>query len=440
MFGYYLQLAFQSLRRSRALTFLMILAIAVGIGASMTTLTVMHILAGDPLPGRSGQIFYPQVDADPTRDDSKEPVDLMDYRSAVDLWAAHRADRQALIAEGDIRVVAPNATIPALKRHMLATTSDFFSMFDVPFQYGHGWSADDDENRTRLVVISDDLNNKLFGGSDSTGRTLRLRDSDLRIVGVLKPWRPSPLFYDVAGGRFAEGDTSDFYAKPQDVMIPFSTGQDINQGHFDPFTCWHIPDPNSRQQDSPCVWVRLWVQLDDASKVSAYRRFVADYAAQQMTLGRFSHAGNTRMRNLMEWLDFNHVVPSDVRLETWLAIAFLVICLFNTVGLLLAKFLRRGGEIGVRRALGATRRAVFMQCLMEAATIGLFGGFGGWLLTLLGLWIVRRQPTAYADLVHLDLSIFLWTFAASIAATLLAGLLPAFRASRVAPALQLKTL
>lgn len=440
MFGYYLQLAFQSLRRSRALTFLMILAIAVGIGASMTTLTVMHILAGDPLPGRSGQIFYPQVDADPTRDDSKEPVDLMDYRSAVDLWAAHRADRQALIAEGDIRVVAPNATIPALKRHMLATTSDFFSMFDVPFQYGHGWSADDDENRTRLVVISDDLNNKLFGGSDSTGRTLRLRDSDLRIVGVLKPWRPSPLFYDVAGGRFAEGDTSDFYAKPQDVMIPFSTGQDINQGHFDPFTCWHIPDPNSRQQDSPCVWVRLWVQLDDASKVSAYRRFVADYAAQQMTLGRFSHAGNTRMRNLMEWLDFNHVVPSDVRLETWLAIAFLVICLFNTVGLLLAKFLRRGGEIGVRRALGATRRAVFMQCLMEAATIGLFGGFGGWLLTLLGLWIVRRQPTAYADLVHLDLSMFLWTFAASIAATLLAGLLPAFRASRVAPALQLKTL
>ena len=440
MFGYYLQLAFQSLKRSRALTFLMILAIAVGIGASMTTLTVMHILSGDPLPGRSGQIFYPQVDADPTRDDSKEPLDLMDYRSGFDLWSAHRADRQALIAEGDIRVVAPNVDIPALKRHMLATTADFFSMFDVPFQYGQGWHAEDDGNRARVVVISDELNNKLFGGANSIGRTLRLRDSDLRIVGVLKPWRPSPLFYDVAGGRFAEGDTSDFYAKPQDVMIPFSTGQDVNQDHFDSFTCWHIPDPNAHQQDSPCVWVRLWVQLDDASKVSAYRRFVADYASQQMALGRFNHAGNSRMRDLMTWLDFNHVVPSDVRLETWLAIAFLVICLFNTVGLLLAKFLRRGGEIGVRRALGASRSAVFMQCLVEAAAIGLLGGLGGWLLTLLGLWIVRRQPTAYADLVHLDLTMFLTTFAAAIATTLIAGLLPAFRASRVAPALQLKTL
>jgi putative ABC transport system permease protein len=133
-------------------------------------------------------------------------------------------------------------------------------------------------------------------------------------------------------------------------------------------------------------------------------------------------------------------VPGDVKLQTWLAFAFLIICLFNTVGLLLAKFMHRGGEIGVRRALGATRKAVFMQCLVEAAVIGLLGGIGGWLLTMLGLWIVRRQPTTYADLVHLDLSMFMMTFAAAIAATLVAGLLPAFRASRVAPAWQLKTL
>lgn len=440
MFGYYLLLAFQSLKRNRVLTALMILAIAVGIGASMTTLTVMHILSGDPLPGRSAHIFYPQVDPDPDGKDHQEPRDVMDYRSAVDLWSAHRADRQTLIANANVRVVAQDTNIPALKLHMLATTADFFPMFGVPFQYGNAWSAADDDSRTRVAVISDDLNNKLFGGADSVGRTLQIRDKAVRIVGVLKPWRPLPLFYGVAGGRFADGDTADFYARPEDIMLPFSTGQDINANHFDQFTCWHIPDLAIAQQNWPCLWVRLWVQLDDASKVSAYRRFISDYAAQQMALGRFNHAGNTRMRSLMEWLDFNHVVPNDVKLETWLALSFLLICLCNTVGLLLAKFLQRGGEIGVRRALGATRAAVFGQCLMEAAVIGLLGGFGGWLLTLLGLWIVRRQPSAYADMAHLDLSMFMLTFAAAIAATLFAGLLPAFRASRVAPALQLKTL
>jgi putative ABC transport system permease protein len=123
-----------------------------------------------------------------------------------------------------------------------------------------------------------------------------------------------------------------------------------------------------------------------------------------------------------------------------LAFAFLAVCLFNTVGLLLAKFLRRSGEIGVRRALGATRGAIFMQYLIEAGVIGLFGGIGGWLLTLAGLWLARRQTIEYADLVRLDLPMFFTTFVLALAVSLTAGALPALRASRVTPALQLKAL
>jgi putative ABC transport system permease protein len=440
MFAYYLDLALRSLKRNKVLTALMVLAIAVGIGASMTTLTVMHLLSGDPLPGRSERIFYPQVDASPNNKDKQEPSDMMDYRSAVDLWSAKRADRQALIVDSMIRTVAPDSQVPALLLPMLSTTTDFFAMFDAPFQYGGAWSAQDDEHRARVAVISADLNNKLFGGADSVGRVLRLRGAEVRIVGVLKPWRPSPLLYEVAGGRFANGNTADYYTKPQDLMTPFFTGLEINDGNFHQFSCWHVPDTPGHLQDAPCVWVSLWVELGSASKAAAYRQFVADYAAQQQALGRFAFAGNTRLRSLMEWLDYNGVVPGDVRLQTWMAFAFLAICLFNTIGLLLAKFLRRSGEIGVRRALGATRGAVFAQCLVEAGVIGLLGGTGGWLLSLVGLWLVRQQPTPYADMVRLDLPMFLTTFVLAIACSALAGLLPALRASRVTPGLQLKTL
>ena len=441
MFGYYLDLAARSLKRNKVLTALMVIAIAVGIGASMTTLTVMHLLSGDPLPGKSGTIFYPQVDADPTTDFShKDPVDVMDYHSAVDLWTAHRADRQALIVDSQLKVRAPETTLPPLMEMMLSTTSDFFPMFDVPFQYGSSWQPQDDEKHARVAVISADLNDKLFGGANSVGRTLQLRDTDVRIVGVLKPWRPSPQFYMVAGGRFAHGQTADFYSKPEDVFTPFTSGLEINDGNFWQFTCWHMPDKPGHLVDSPCEWIRLWVELDSADKVAGYRSFVAGYAEQQKALGRITHADNTRLRSLMQWLDYNGVVPSDVRLQTWLAFAFLAICLFNTVGLLLAKFLRRSGEIGVRRALGASQAAVFAQCLVEAGMIGLLGGIGGWLLTLAGLWLVRRQPAVYADMAHLDVSMFLVTFALAIATSLLAGLLPALRACQLAPGLQLKTL
>jgi len=439
MLAYYLNLALLSLKRNKVLTALMVLAIAVGIGASMTTLTVMHLLSGDPLPGRSAHIYYPQVDASPVGFTKSEPLDVLDYRSAVDLWSAHRADRQALIVNSQIKVRAPDANLPPLMLNMLSTTSDFFPMFDVPFRYGNSWSAQDDAKHSRVVVISSDLNDKLFHGDNSVGRTLRLKDSDARIVGVLAPWRPSPLFYDVRAGRYSNGDTAGFYTKPEDVITPFYTGLEINDGNFQQFTCWGMPKTPGHLQDSPCVWIALWAQLNDAAKVADYHEFLDHYAQEQKALGRFTRT-HTRLRTLMQWLDYNGVVPSDVRLQTWLAFAFLAICLFNTIGLLLAKFLRRAGEIGVRRALGASKRAVFAQCLVEAGLIGVLGGLGGWLLTLLGLWLVREQPVPYADMAHLDATMFFFTFMLSVAVSLLAGALPALRASRIAPALQLKTL
>ena len=105
----------------------------------------------------------------------------------------------------------------------------------------------------------------------------------------------------------------------------------------------------------------------------------------------------------------------------------------------LAKSLRRASEIGVRRALGASRRAIFAQVLVEAGAIGVAGGICGLGLALLGLWAVRQNPSTYAELARLDASMLLLTFGLSVTASLLAGLLPAWRAMQVTPAIQLKS-
>jgi putative ABC transport system permease protein len=67
------------------------------------------------------------------------------------------------------------------------------------------------------------------------------------------------------------------------------------------------------------------------------------------------------------------------------------------------------------------------------------GGVAGLLLSWLGLWVVRRQPVSYAALAHLDLTMLGATFAVAIGATVAAGVLPAWRACRITPALQLKS-
>ena len=440
MFAYYFSQGLRSLRRTPVLTGLMVLSIAVGIGAAMTTLTVTRLLSGDPLPGRSQHLFYPQVDALSTDKARRDPPDMLDYTSAIDLWRSQRADRQALVNQSEVKLQAAETGQPAMMSQMLSTHADFFAMFAVPFAYGNAWNAEDDERHARVAVISHDLNEKLFAGKNSVGQRLRIRDAEVRIIGVLAPWRPSPQFYTLAGGNFAQGDTASFYGKPQDVMLPFQTGLEVNDGNFFQFTCNAPPAVAGHLQNSDCVWLQLWVQLDSAAKVADYRRFVADYAAQQKALGRIRFPDNARLLSLMDWLDYNHVVPRDVRLQSGLALAFLAICLFNTVGLLLAKFLRRSSEIGVRRALGAPKRAIFAQCLIEAGLIGLAGGAAGLLLTLLGLWAIRHQPMEYADLVHLDLPMFLATFVLAVLTSLISGLFPASRAARIAPAMQLKAL
>jgi putative ABC transport system permease protein len=82
---------------------------------------------------------------------------------------------------------------------------------------------------------------------------------------------------------------------------------------------------------------------------------------------------------------------------------------------------------------------VFEQLLIESGVIGLVGGIGGLLMALLGLWVVRQRAESYAALAQLDPQMLLATILLAVGATLVAGLLPAWRACQVAPALQLKS-
>ncbi|UGB37461.1 ABC transporter permease [Frateuria soli] len=433
MFGYYLDLALRSLRRNKALTALMVLAIALGIGACMTTLTVLHVLSGDPLPGRSAQLYYPQLDP---RDmdgyqPGEDPPAQVSWTDGMNLLRAGRAHRQALMTGGAVPVQPAQSAIEPFFEDARYTTADFFPMFGVPMLYGRGWGPADDQAHARVAVLSRKLNQKLFEGRDSTGQTLRMNDVAFRIVGVMDDWRPSPHFYDLNNGS---------YSGQEGVYLPLGTAFELKLGRNGSTDCWGgKPSDPDHMDTAPCVWLQFWAQLDTPAKAAAYKQFLVHYSQEQKALGRFQRPPNVRLPDLMGWLDYNKVVPGDVRLQAWLALGFLLVCLVNTVGLMLAKFLRRSGELGVRRALGASRREVFVQLLVESGVIGLAGGCAGLLLALLGLWLVRKQPSDYAALAHLDPAMLLATFLLAVGATLLAGLLPAWRACQVTPALQLKS-
>jgi putative ABC transport system permease protein len=432
MLAYYFRLALRSFRRNKVLTALMVIAIALGIGASMTTLTVFHVLSGDPIPQKSDRLFNVQVDPRPMigYQPSEEPEEQVTRFDGETLLREKKAKHQVLMTGGGVTVEPDGSTLRPFDTDARYTSTDFFTMFDAPFKYGQGWKADQDEGRGRVAVISKALNEKLFNGQNSVGKPLRMDGYTFNIVGVLDEWNPNPHFYDLETGRYGDSE---------DIFVPVFTALDLKFGRNGNMNCWDNANGEETALNAPCVWMQFWVELASPADAADYRAYLENYSAQQKAAGRFQRPSNVRLRNVMEWLDFKQVVPSDVRLQLWLALGFLAVCLINTVGLLLAKFLRRSGEIGVRRALGASRGQIFLQSLVEAGTVGLAGGVLGLGLALLGLYAVRQQPVDYAKLATLDGKMLLLTFGLTLAASLLAGFLPALRAMQVTPAIQLKS-
>jgi putative ABC transport system permease protein len=129
------------------------------------------------------------------------------------------------------------------------------------------------------------------------------------------------------------------------------------------------------------------------------------------------------------------------------AYAFLPLCLINTVGLLLAKFLNGAAVTGIRRALGASRRQIFIQHLIEVGALSVLGALLGLALAALGLAAVHHLYAAahlgrrggYQELMHFDFVAVVWAVILAVAATLAAGLYPAWRIGRLSPAVYLKS-
>ncbi len=433
MFNYYLQLGMRSLKRNPILTALMVLGIALGIGASMTTLTVFHLMGSDPIPWKSEKLHYVQLDSwspDEPYNDDGSPPDQVTYRDAVALMAAGRADKQAAMYKLSLPVQPANPEIKPYRSLGRVTYADFFGMFEPPFKYGQAWGKAEDTQHTRVVVLTQASNEKLFGGENSVGKSIRMDGNDYKVVGVLDKWPLRFTYYDLTNGAFRE---------PEEWFMPFTTAIDLHARASGNNQCWKSSGAGwAAYLDSECVWMQFWVQLDSPARLAEYHSFLDAYANEQKKIGRFARPLNNRLPDVNEWMANQKVVSNDVKVQVGLAFAFLIVCLVNTVGLLLAKFSRKSGEVGLRRALGASRNDVFRQFLIESGVVGATGGLIGLLLTWLGLVGVRALYPGLKTVATLDWSMIGMTVLLAIVAALLAGLYPTWRACRVQPAAQLK--
>lgn len=443
MFAYDLRLALDSMKRHPGLAALMVLAIALGIAVCTVTFTIYHAMATNPIPDRSAQLHAVTLDTwspeRPYEDEKPEnPPQLLTYRDAMFLYGAKAAPRSLIMYKSGSLLLPERAGIKPFQALLRVTTHEFFPMFDVPFLYGQGWDAAADAGPQPVVVISHETNEKVFGGENSVGRMLKLGKVEYRVVGVLRPWAPSPKFFDLNNGSFED---------PEDAYVPFGWGKALELPVYGNTNCWK-PEAGDGYQDflnSECVWLQFWAELPTQAARDEYQAFVDNYARSQKAVGRFQRPLNNRLYDVDQWLDRNEVVRKDNRVLIGIALLFLAVCLVNVVGLLLAKFLNAAPLTGLRRALGASRKDIIRQHMVEVLLIGLTGGVLGLLLAVGGLAGIRSiydsdfNGGSYERLTQIDPVVVLITLGLSLVAGAVAGLYPAWRIGRTAPAIYLKT-
>jgi putative ABC transport system permease protein len=318
------------------------------------------------------------------------------------------------------------------------TTKDFFAIFDVPFQYGGTWTDAADTGPEPVLVLSRKMNDKMFGGANSVGKRIRWNDNEFRVVGVRDHWMPLPTFYDVNNGSLEE---------PEDVYLPFGWNVALELQSAGNTNGWKPEDIKTYQDflNSESVWIQMWVELPDAAARDRYQAFLDNYAMRQKQGGRYQRPLNNRLTKVDQWLVDQNVVGNDDRVLVGLAFAFLAVCLLNTVGLLLAKFLNNAPLTGVRRALGASRRQIFFQHLVEVGVISSIGAalglaLGGLLLMgLKALYTFNAEDAGGTQaLAHVDTTSVVTALVLAFFATIAAGLYPAWRIGRIPPATYLK--
>lgn len=436
MLNYYVRLAWVSLRRNPILSALIVLAIALGVSMTMTAFTILYVMSGDPIPAKSRQLFAVQIDNGGPKSrkaGDTEPETQLTYRDAMTFMAAHVALHQVAMHQVQLTVKPTDAKLKQFVISARATTTDFFSMFDVPMLYGHAWGASKEAENSSVVVLSKKLNDRLFKGVDSTGMSIRFDENSYQVVGVMSEWDPKPRCYDVVGGQtFDEGEAA--Y-----LPLAMTIARQMSTSEYEFCNAGPRGESFDDLLRSECVWLQYWVQLPTHEDFIRYRNFLDNYSHEQQSIGRFSWGPNIRLRNVRDWLVAQKVVPNDAKLSLLVAFGFFIVCLVSALGLMLAKTFGRTSEFGVRRALGASGRDIFAQAIVESGVVGIVGGICGLGLAILALWAVRDLfPGGLGRIAQMDAPLLSGTVALALVATLIAGVYPAWQSMRVAPALQLK--
>jgi predicted permease len=405
-----LRYALRQLRKSPGFTLTAVLTMALGIGAATAVFSLVDTVLLHPLPFPHPERLVALNTLEQQRAGSG-PADVpadTSYPNFFD-WRARARSFQSMASYQGQSFTLDLANAPARRIDGMSVSSDFFRVLGVDPILGRSFTRSEEQAGSRSVVISHNLWQTAFNASPGVvGQTIHLSEETYTVIGVMP-----------ASFQFPNAPDAQAFITPALAM----EGKN--------------PSGMQRGWNQTSVLGRLAPGVDIASARAEMQTIQRSLAAQFPD----DDAKETAVSVIPELQDVVGDVQRPLHILFAAVSLLLLIACANVAGLLLTRTSARRAEFALRSALGATRLQIVHQLLLESLTLSFLGGLGGFLLAALAL---RLSPSFLPDdlpRIHelsLNSHVLLFALTASLITGLLFGVFPAWRSSRLDPAIALR--
>lgn len=293
-----------------------------------------------------------------------------------------------------VSATVTRGTTTSSKSSILATNNNYLDVTNTTLSKGRSISVVDIENKSKVCILGSDIATTLFSLSDPVGETIKIDGDNYTVIGLL-----------------TEQGTSMGTNIDSMILIPLTTAK-------------YLGEDTSINN--------VYVKVSDENKIDKTINVLENYIRSKLQISSDYYSVSSQESVLSTMDNVNNTLSL---LLGGIASISLIVGGIGVMNVMLVSVTERTKEIGIRKSLGAKRKDILVQFLIEALTLSILGGIIG---VLAGLGIGNLAESLGYTFTS-KTSVIILAFSSSAIIGLIFGIFPAYRASKLNPIEALRT-